>query len=47
VHTLVSDMCRLASGWRNWDDEAVNRPGNGVHTGTVAVGVVWPVGDQG
>jgi hypothetical protein len=50
VHTGVSSTCRLArlvSGPRNWDDEAANSPGNGVHTETVAVEMVWPVKDQG
>ena len=50
MHTRVSDTYRLARlvlGSRNWDDEAANSPGNGVHTETVAVEVVLAVEVQG
>lgn len=50
MHTRASDTCRLAHPVlrpKNWDDEAANSPGNGVHTETVAVEVVLPVEDQG
>jgi len=50
VNTWVSNTYRLAhsvSGRSNWDDEAANSSGTGVHTEIVAVEVVWPVEDQG